>query len=107
MPDLTTAGGAASAVLNLLDTPLMKDVDRAYAGSALAQIKGGIYDNLSSGERALVDLAEALWCERMPGFSTVDRPTSYLLLCVLAHRYLGGEPRPMTLEDWGRFNAWA
>lgn len=89
---ISTVSGATLAVLRLLNTPLVKDIDFGgdYAGDPLSEVlKPAIYSNLSSGERAVVDTARQMW-QGSFAFSTVDMQTRRRMLKIIVDFYADG-----------------
>lgn len=83
----TTEAGAANAILDLLDTPL--DDDRLEPGPRLAHLDSE-WNNLSSGEQHIVDLATDFWTGRQRGvlflLGNIDKDKAAMILAVLAYR---------------------
>lgn len=93
-----TTEQATRAVLRLLQTPIIGDIEAdSGPGHTLARLHkdGAVYANLSRGEQALVDVAEALWSggdDRGARINVLGRFDSSLrrqIVIILAYRYLG------------------
>ncbi len=94
-----TTEQATRAVLRLLKTPIIGDIDKdAGPGHTLARFHkddGAIYSHLSRGEQALVDVAEGLWSgsddrgARINVLGRLDAGHRRHIVIILAYRYLG------------------
>ena len=92
-----TSEQAAFAVLRMIQSDLVGDVDRhRSAGVALAEIdESGCYRALSAGEQRLVDIATAIWAPhsssgaRVSALGGLDLDRRRQVLVILAYLFLG------------------